>query len=176
MDGDTLFHKYNISIKLYTAGQVGNSNHTNPDGSLLAPIFYFEYRARWADFDPGLYRHELNLSLLFPITRNFSLGGGANIYQDDDPYEVDDYFGLLHIFPQTKPDTHGRLYPDGVNGVSSFYMTAGGSGDGLFGQIETIVPLEPKVAVGVVFRGEQVKKPKINSIYIGGLIRYYPGL
>ena len=172
---DTLYHVYSIGFRGYLAGPIGSNNRINPDGRVGIPIIQAVFTGKMPDVHPDKHRYRVESSLLLPISRRFSLGGGWNYYEMDDPRMVDEFFGRLNYFP--KNYAPGREYenPDGVEGYPSFFLSGGGSQYGFFGQLDVAVPLKSNLTLTLLVRGERVASPYVRTAYLIGKISFYPG-
>lgn len=173
--GDTLFHNYFTAVKFYAANPLKNINRCNPDGPVLHPIIFLSYRGIIADSDPKNYHGKINASLMIPLSRFLTIGGGANYFPQNRTGENDEFFGILNFYPQSYPRGREYEFPDGIDGIPSFEFLFGGSSEGLFGRLEITVPLNAGLSVGVILRGEILDRPNIKKAHLGGKISYYPG-
>ena len=172
---DSLFHNFSIAAKKYSANPVKSKIRCNPDGKIGAPIFSFGGLIRIADSDPKNPGYRLSFETLVPISTNLSLGAGANYYYEDKPEHTDDFFGIINFYPARYTIEREYENPDGVDGIPSFAIRAGGSEYGFFGQLAIIVPLRPSLSIGILLRGEKLNFQETTKAALGVRINFYPG-
>jgi len=172
---DSLFHDFSVTTNIYTASSVNSPNECNPDGKIGAPIFLPGFSVKMADSSPEDLLYRLSLGISLPISANLTLGAGCNYYRKNKSKQADNYFGVINFFPVKY--TKGREFenPDGVDGIPSFAFRGGGSKDGIFGQLEIIVPLKSSLSIGFLLRGERMNAQDITRAALGGRVSFYPG-
>ena len=173
--GDSLFHSYHLAAKTYLADPLRDASNLNPDGAVGAPIVSISFIGRIPDVAPSKHRFEAGVAVSLPLSRNFTIGAGWNYYQKETPFQADKFFGLVNFFPRNYFPGEEYSNPDGIEGYPSFYLRGGGSDNGFFGQLEVAIPIEPRLTMILIIRGERVPSLYTRTAMLGGRINFYPG-
>ncbi len=173
--GDTLFYDYRINIKFYSKTPVGENINANPDGPVGMPVFKLIYNGNMPDIEIGRHDFSAGLIGILPVSRYLTFGAGGKYYHRDDEYQVDKLFGIISLYPREY--LPGRVYdnPDGLEGFPSFKLCGGGSINGIVGQLDIIVPLNPGLTLVLTTKGERAAEPYMRRATIGAKIKIYPG-
>jgi hypothetical protein len=172
--GDSVFHEYSVAVKAYMGDPLRSSTAVNPDGKIGAPIISVLFHGVLPDRNPGDHHHRVCLRGWLPVSRNMTVAGGWRYYEIEDPFQVDEYFAAVRLFPRDYPAGEEYINPDGVEGIPSLSLTGGGSVNGFHGQLDIIMPLSPRVSIAFLIRGERVASPYLRTAELGGKISFYP--
>lgn len=173
--GDTLFYDYRLNIKFYPETPIGGIITANPDGPVGMPVFKFIYNGFMPDIDIGRYNFSAGFVGVLPVSRHLTFGAGGKYYHRDDAFQVDKLFGIINLYPRAY--LPGRVYdnPDGLEGFPSLSLMGGGSINGIVGQLDIIVPLNPGLTVILTTKGERAADPYMRRATIEAKINFYPG-
>nr|MBN2277404.1 hypothetical protein [candidate division Zixibacteria bacterium] len=172
---DSVFHHYFVALKVYPGNPLVTRGHANPDGVIGLPVFSLGYGGRVPDRHVDNHQYVISGSALVPVMKSLSLGIGGNYYQDRELVQVDEYYGMVNFFTGSYLPGEEYSNPDGVEGTPSFYLRAGGSSDGFFGQMDILMPLKQNLTLVLNLRGQRTPSPYTRSARIGIRINYYPG-
>ena len=172
---DTLYHIYSAGFRFRFGDPLKPNSSINPDGRVGRPVLLLSYEGKFSDIETANHRSYANIETLLPVSSRFTFGGGWRYYDEDEPRQVDEYFGVLNYFPRSYAP--GREYenPDGIDGNPSFSLRGGGSKHGFFGQFDIAAPLKPNLTLTLSIRGERVPSPYVRTAILSGRISYYPG-
>lgn len=172
---DSVVHSYCLKFSYYTVNPVINPGKVNPDGPVGVPVFLALAGGYFPDRNPGKQRFLAGLEAIYPLTPRFSLAVGGKYYEEDSPRLVDNFYGRLAWYLTSYEAEAIYSNPDGPEGWPSFLITGGGSKHGVFGQLDVIFPLEPKMTLALYIKGERVPVPYFRAASAGFYLHYYPG-
>lgn len=169
------FHNLEVGCTIYPRNPIDSLKPCNPDGVPLSPAISIAFVETIQDQNAENRGQRYNLEILLPISPNITFGAGLKSFHNRPIYETEKFSLLLKYYTAQYPPGQNYSNPDGVEGAPAFSLKAGGSGDGYFGQIELILPLEPSLTLFVYIRGERISSPRIDSKTLGFRIKFYPG-
>jgi len=172
--GDSLFHSYSLGWKYYFGNTVRDNMPVNPDGPTGVPIVEVHAGGRIPDINSRDHEFRASVEFKMPVSRNITIGLGGNYFANDNPYYVETVYGLFTYFPGRY--LKGRVYenPDGPEGTPSFHLIGGGSKNGIFGQLDIVIPLKPQLTLVIYTRGERTPDPYLRVPIFGGRVNFYP--
>ena len=170
---DSLYHNYRALATVYLVGP-SKKPKCNPDGPIGGPVVIAGWGGEIPDQFPKNHRYQGLLELLYPFNTHWSFGLGGNYYQPRVGRQDDKVFGVINFFPRAYLTGEEYSNPDGVEGIPSLSLSGGGSRDGIFGQVDLIIPLTQKTTVVFYGRGERYPKPYLRSALIGCRVNFYP--
>ncbi len=172
---DTLFHHASLGLTVYTNPNDSGISAVNPDGPIGAPVISIGAASKIRDDNTSDTRYEFSAKLLVPSSPHLTVGAGINHYDKSDPLIIDEFFGTVAwFFKRYDPDLP-YINPDGLPGYPVFRLTGGGNADGLFGQLDVVVPMSPRYSLTVWARGEKISDFGIKKVGVGAGINIYPG-
>jgi len=172
---DSIFHNYFLGASFRLGDPTKASSYFNPDGVAWQPVLTVNGGGRVSDKHIKDNQYYIMGEILVPVSTYLSAGIAGKYYQDRDFRQVDQIFGRVNIFTERYQEGERYSNSDGVEGSPSFYLTGGGSSDGLFGQVDFLMPLERDMTLVLVLRGERTPSPYTRTASIGICINYYPG-
>jgi hypothetical protein len=172
--GDTLYYQPSIGLKLYYSDPCINNN-VNPDGAVGRPVFRLDAGLKISEQSRARNVFVSRFEILIPLASSLSLGLGGYYYDNDDPFRVLQYYGQINLFPRSYNSSRPYENPDGIEGWPSFYLTGGGSPNGIFGQLDVAVPLSPQMTLVFYARGERAPSPYVRVATLGVKFRFFPG-
>ncbi|MFH2035326.1 MAG: hypothetical protein ABIJ45_02900 [Candidatus Zixiibacteriota bacterium] len=173
--GDTLFYNYSLGLKFYLGNPLRTDNRLNPDGAIGVPIIGLSGGGFVPDieFNRNLFFADINI--LLPLSQKLSFGIGGKIYEDENIYQVDNFYGILNIFPRAYSIDRPYANPDGVPGTPSLSLIGGGSQYGIVGILDIKVPLTDMTTLIFLIKGERAADPYLRQATLGARIQFYAG-
>ncbi len=148
----------------------------NPDGPLGHPYFTlsggFGLYESQTDARFGIVAFEVT----YPWTTHFTLSAGAEFNADTSLTIVNKFFGSLSLYTSRYLASEPYANPDGPVGYLNFRISGGGSGEGVFGQLDILFPMNDQMTIGAFVRGERVAFPYERSAVLGARFQLYPGV
>ncbi len=173
---DTLFHQGKLGITIYSKKLGSGITSVNPDGPTGAPVLSAAVSTRIQDghFDDRSFC--ISARLLLPTTTYLTVGAGTNYYDTDDPLNIDEFFGLVAWFMKRYDENQLYINPDGFPGYPVFRLTGGGNSEGIFGQLDILMPMSPRYSLSIWMRGEKITAREIQRLGLGASVSFYPGI
>jgi len=172
---DTLFHHASLGLTVYTRPNDSGLTAVNPDGPIGAPVISIGAASKIRDDKTSDTRYKFSARLLVPSSPHLTVGAGINHYDQSDLLIIDEFYGQLAWFVKRYDPARPYINPDGLPGYPVFRITGGGNSDGLFGQLDVIVPMSPRYSLAVWARGEKISDFGIKKAGVGAGINIYPG-
>ncbi len=169
------FHNIEIGGRFYPRNPLDSLKECNPDGTLFAPVISLSFLHTLKDENNRINRQRYNLDLLLPISPLLTPGVGISLYHRKPAYDAEEFSLSLNLYTSKYETGQNYSNPDGPEGAPAFSLKAGGSGDGYFGQVGLIFPIESSLTLLINLRREKVSSPRIVSNIAAFRLKFYPG-
>ncbi|MCX6826578.1 MAG: hypothetical protein NTV06_04835 [candidate division Zixibacteria bacterium] len=171
---DSLYHNYRLELSFYIISPIVAAAKCNPDGAIGAPIILAGFGGEVSDLNIHSHRNSGTFQVIIPCSRKLTVGGGAKIFQKDNPRQVESAFGIVNIYSREYETDQPYSNPDGMEGSIAFLLKGGGSKYGIFGQLDFVFPLEPTMTLTFYLRGERIPLPYVRLAIVGFHAAFYP--
>ncbi len=174
-----ILHQARLGVRLrifQPSGLLKSAENINPDGPLGYPYFSISAGVRLYESETDARFGVVAFKVAYPWTHNVTIGAGAELNTDTSQTIVDQFFGSLSLYTARFLPDEPYANPDGPVGYLSFRISGGGSGDGVFGQLDVLFPLNDQMTIGGFVRGERVAFPYERNATLGARFQLYPGV
>jgi len=148
----------------------------NPDGPVGYPYFSISGGFRLYESRGDTRFGIVGVGVTYPLSRTLTISAGAEFNTDTSTTIVNRFFGSLSVYTSHYLPAEPYTNPDGPVGYLNFRLSGGGSGEGLFGQLDILFPLNDQVTIGGFVRNERVAFPYERSASLGARFQLYPGV
>jgi hypothetical protein len=164
-------------LRIFQSDNAASSpGNINPDGPLGEPYFSISGGFRTYENESDTRFGVAALEIVYPWKRHLTVSVGGELNTDTSVTIVDKFFGSLHIYTTSYLVNEPYANPDGPVGFLNFRISGGGSGEGFFGQLDILFPLNDQVTIGGFVRGERVAFPYERNAALGVRFQVYPGV
>ena len=172
---DSTRYEVNGGIRLYVVNPLAERRTKNPDGPVGGVSLTVVAGARFSSSGNTTSKMVADGILTVPVSTWVTISGGYRYYEEIERFDVQKGFGSISVYPTGYSRDSAYVNPDGSVGNLAFKLSGGGSVNGIFGEIQLLMPFSGNMTVATIIRGERVPGPPYRRSAIAGFrLSYYP--